>query len=102
MKIRNSVFFTVLITFISAVPLQASFHQMQIEQVIGGVNGDTTAQAVELRMRFAGQNFVTDTELVAYDAAGNNPIVLITLPSGVSNGAAGSRILITTTEFPEL
>src|SRR5262245_32159531 len=99
MKIRNWFSFSVLITLISANPLHASFHQMQIEQVIGGVNGDTTAQAVQLRMRFAGQNFVTGTELIAFDAAGNNPITLITLPSGVSNGAAGSRILITTTSF---
>ena len=29
----------------------ATFHLMQIEQVIGGVNGDTTAQAIQLRMR---------------------------------------------------
>ena len=40
-----------------ALPAQATFHFMQIEQVIGGVNGDTTAQAVQLRMRFAGQNY---------------------------------------------
>ncbi len=38
-----------------ALPAQATFHFMQIEQVIGGVNGDTTAQAVQLRMRPAGQ-----------------------------------------------
>ena len=40
-----------------ALPVQASFHLMQIEQVIGGVNGDTTAQAVQLRMRSFGGNF---------------------------------------------
>jgi hypothetical protein len=72
---------------------------MQIEQVIGGVNGDTTAQAVQLRMRATGENFVTGCQLIAFDAAGNNPITLATFPSGVSNGAAGSRILITTATF---
>src|SRR5450631_3582695 len=88
-----------LISCAWAVPLHASFHLMQIEQVIGGVNGDTTAQAVQLRMRFTGENFVTGGELIAFDAAGNNPITLVTFPSGVSNGVAGSRILITTASF---
>jgi glucose/arabinose dehydrogenase len=72
---------------------------MQIEEVIGGVNGDTTAQAVQLRMRFAGEYFVGGGQLIAFDAAGNNPITLLTFPSNVSNGAAGSRILITTASF---
>ncbi|HEX7516146.1 MAG TPA: hypothetical protein VF345_02550 [Chthoniobacterales bacterium] len=88
-----------LISFACAVPLHASFHLMQIEQVIGGVNGDTTAQAVQLRMRSFGENFVTGGKLIAFDAAGNNPITLLTFPSIVSNGAAGSRILIATANF---
>jgi hypothetical protein len=32
-------------------PALASYHFMQIEQVIGGVNGDSAAQAIQLRMR---------------------------------------------------
>jgi hypothetical protein len=72
---------------------------MQIEQVIGGVSGDTSAQAVQLRMRATGENFVTGGKLIAFDAAGNNPITLVTFPSPVSNAAAGSRILITTASF---
>ena len=72
---------------------------MQIEQVIGGVNGDTTAQAVQLRMRSPGQNLVMGVQLVAVDAAGNNPITLLTFPANVSNADAGSRILITTSSF---
>ena len=82
-----------------AVPVQASFHFMQIEQVIGGVKGDTTAQAVQLRMRFAGQNFVGGANLIVFDAAGNNPFSLVTLPSNVAVSNAGSRILITTASF---
>jgi hypothetical protein len=82
-----------------ALPLQASFHLMQIEQVIGGVNGDTTAQAVQLRMRFTGENFVSGAQIVVVDAAGNNPITLATFPADVTNAAAGTRILITTSSF---
>ncbi len=82
-----------------ALPAQASFHFMQIEQVIGGVNGDTTAQAVQLRLRAAGQTEVSGSELVVYDAAGNNPITILTFPNDVSTGTAGSRILITSASF---
>ncbi|HEV2842258.1 MAG TPA: hypothetical protein VGW39_13115 [Chthoniobacterales bacterium] len=82
-----------------ALPAQATFHFMQIEQVIGGVNGDTTAQAVQLRMRFAGQDEVNGAELVAFDAAGNNPITLATFPNDVTVANQGSRILITTSNF---
>jgi hypothetical protein len=64
-----------LMSLALALPAKASFHLMQIEQVIGGVNGDTTAQAVQLRMRVAGQNQVDGAELVAFDPAGNNPII---------------------------
>jgi hypothetical protein len=71
---------------------------MQIEQVIGGVNGDTTAQAVQLRMRSAGQNLITGAQLVVVDAAGNNPVTLITFPTNTSSGA-GKRILIATANF---
>lgn len=87
------------ILFLLAGQARASFHLMQIEQVIGGVNGDTTAQAVQLRMRAAGETFVAGGQLIAFDAAGNNPITLLTFPSNVSNGATGSRILITTSSF---
>src|ERR1044072_4306055 len=82
-----------------AVPAQASFHFMQIEQVVGGVDGDTTAQAIQLRMRFGGQNLVTGTTLVVVDAAGNNPVTLLTLPSDVTHAAGGARILIATASF---
>ncbi|MEA3209761.1 MAG: hypothetical protein QOE70_2818 [Chthoniobacter sp.] len=78
---------------------RASFHEMQIEQVIGGVGGDSTAQAIQLRMRTPGQNFVSGAKLMAFDAAGNNPVLLIQFPSNVPTGAVGSRILVTSASF---
>jgi hypothetical protein len=77
----------------------ATFHLMQIEQVIGGVNGDTTAQAVQLRMRQGGQDAVGQGKLIVRDQAGNNPVTLIDFSTGVSNGASGDRILIATNAF---
>lgn len=77
----------------------AVFHLMQIEQVIGGVCGDATIQAVQLRMRASNQNLVAGTRLVAYDAEGANPVVLVTFPDDVANGAAGARILSISSEY---
>lgn len=74
-------------------------HFMQIQQVIGGVGGDVNAQAIQLRQRFAGQNVVFGSRLRVYDAAGLNPITLITFPSNVANGASGATILVATSAF---
>ena len=82
-----------------AQPAFASFHLMQIEQVIGGVNGDTTRQAVQLRMRNSGQQFVSQGQLVAWDATGANPVVLATIPTDVAIGTAGARVLLATSGF---
>ena len=93
-----------LITLLGVLALQstahATFHLMQIEQVIGSVNGDTTAQAIQLRMRAAGQNFVSGGKLVVYDAAGLNPITVLNIASNVANGAAGAHVLIASANFP--
>ena len=63
----------------------ASFHFMQIELAMGGVEGDTSQQAVQLRMRSSGQNQVQNAQLIVVDAAGANPVVLIDFASPVAN-----------------
>ncbi|HEX7880697.1 MAG TPA: hypothetical protein VF720_14875, partial [Candidatus Eisenbacteria bacterium] len=82
-----------------AFPAGASFHLMQIEQVIGGVNGDVTAQAIQLRMRAAGQNLVGQSRIKVRDAAGANPITLIDMTTNVPNGVTGDRVLLVTAPF---
>jgi cysteine-rich repeat protein len=77
----------------------ASFHLMQIEQVIGGVNGDTSAQAVQLRMRSSFQNQVQLSKLWVSDASGANPVLLIDFGSTVPNHGSGVRILATSANF---
>jgi hypothetical protein len=60
----------------------AAFHLMEIEQVIAGVDGDTSAQAIQLKMRDFNQQFVTgNAQLVVRDATGANPVVLSTFPA---------------------
>ena len=47
---------------------------MQIAQVIGGVNGDPSAQAIQLRMRTGFQEQVQNARLVVYDMTGSNTL----------------------------
>jgi uncharacterized repeat protein (TIGR01451 family) len=84
-----------------ASPAIASFHEMKIEQVVGGVAGNTSQQAIQLRMRTPGQNLVgtSQSRLVARDAAGLNPVTLIVFPSNVAIAAQGSRILVVSPAF---
>jgi hypothetical protein len=72
---------------------------MQVEQVIGGLDGSTAVQAVQLRMRSAFQDLVSGARLVAWDATGANPVVLIAFPSDVVNSAAGDRVLVASSAF---
>ncbi len=81
---------------VTAAPAAASFHLMQIEQVVGAVCGNPTRQAIQLRTRAVGQNFIAGHRLVARDAAGGNPIMLINFPSNVANGGTGANILAVT------
>jgi hypothetical protein len=82
-----------------ATPAPATFHLMLIEQVIAGVNGDTRAQAIQLRMRFDEQGILGPGRLVARDARGRNPVVLVDFSANVTNAAVGDRILIASDAF---
>ncbi|MEP7028960.1 MAG: hypothetical protein ABI960_10230, partial [Candidatus Eisenbacteria bacterium] len=77
----------------------ASFHIMQVEQIIGGVDGSTATQAIQLRMRSGFQSQVQNASLFAHDAAGSNAVELLAIPSSVANSAAGSRVLLATANF---
>lgn len=85
--------------WISCQHAHATFHRMQIEQVIGGVNGDTTAQAIQLRMITNNQQFVSGGRVRAWDAAGANPVTVIDMTTDVAVGLTGRRVLITTAAF---
>jgi hypothetical protein len=91
-----------LATLCAAETVEASFHLMQIEQAIGGVAGDVSQQAVQLRMRAGGQNLVQFSRLRVHDAAGANPVLLVDFTTQVPNGLAGDRILVASAEFMAL
>jgi hypothetical protein len=83
----------------ASAPARATFHLMQIEQVIVGVNGNTAAQAIQLRMRSTFQNFVSQARIRAWDASGAKPVLIVDMEQDVSNLASGDRILIATSCF---
>ena len=84
----------------------ATFDLMQIEQVIGGVNGDVSAQAIQLRMRAPFQCFLQPARLWVHDAAGVNPILLFDFSvcpplQCVAGCNAGDRVLLTSANFSD-
>jgi hypothetical protein len=85
---------------VATSPALATFHLMQIEQVIVGVNGDSSFQAIQLRTRAPGQNLVSQARLVARDANGANPVLLINFTTDLPGPSiGGDRILIATAGF---
>ncbi|MCP4246713.1 MAG: hypothetical protein GY778_06660 [bacterium] len=80
-------------------PAEASVHLMQIEQVIGGVDGDTSAQAIQLRMRSNFQNQLGGSRLRVWDAAGLNPILVADPTNSVAGASQGDRVLIASAGF---
>lgn len=85
----------------ACVPALATYHLMQIQRVIGGVEGDPQAQAIQIRSRATGQNLLAPARLVARDAAGANPIILFDFASSVDNDAAGATVLIASEHFSD-
>jgi hypothetical protein len=57
----------------AARPASASFHFMQIEQVIAGVDGSTSTQAISCGCVSASQNLVSQATIRAWDATGRIP-----------------------------
>jgi hypothetical protein len=101
--LRSGRFVSILmVCSLLAASADASVHLMQIKRVIGGVHGDVTAQAIMLRMRSAFQNQTQGARLVAWDAAGANPIVLSAPASAVANSSQGDRVLFCTPSFEVL
>jgi hypothetical protein len=88
-----------LLAAFAAPRADAAFHVMQIEQVIGGVDGDPAQQAIQLRLRTGGQNVVSLSRLRAFDAGGGNPVLLIDIVGDVGNGGTGDRVLLATAAF---
>jgi hypothetical protein len=96
---RTAVCASALALSVIAAESRASFHLMQIEQLIGGVGGNAAAQAIQLRMRSSFQNQMSFTRIVAYNASGGSPVVLVDMDQPVAGFNLGARVLIATPSF---
>lgn len=83
----------IVLSVVFVCPARATYHFMQIEQIVGGVNGDVSAQAIQLRMRANGQDLLERARIRVWDANGENPILLIDFASNVANDRLGDRVL---------
>lgn len=97
LAIRSAV--AIAVCTFAAQPALAVFHLFQIEQVIVGVNGHTSAQAIQLRMRGPGEILVSFARIRAWDSAGENPITLVDFDADVLSGFIGDRVLISSPDF---
>lgn len=99
MKLLRALLIAAVFVVITVAESPAAFHLMQIEQIIGGVNSDANAQAIQLRLRSGGQSLVSNARLRAWDFEGANPVLLLNIAADVANGAQGARVLLTTAAF---
>lgn len=99
--IRTVVAAGILLTCLSA---SAAFHLVEVSEVITGINGDTSLQAVVLRMQADGENSVDGITIQARNAQGTVTNTVFTFPVGASAqivGLADRRILIATPAFAQ-
>ena len=99
MKLLTVLSVVIFLASWMAAPAQATFHLMQIQQVIAGVDGDDSIQAIQLRMRGSFQNLVQNSRLVVWDASGANPIIVSSPGTSVPNHGAGVTVLIASAGF---
>ncbi len=97
---KKAAFLAVAVSaLLAAAPAYASFHLMQVEQVIAGVGGHLDQQAIQLRMRALGQNLMSFSRIRAWDAAGANPVLIVNFVADVTNGGVGDRVLLVSSAF---
>src|SRR5580765_7732853 len=85
---------------VTASPARALFHISAIDEVMMGVNGDATAQYVEVRMLFAAQTSVEHSVLAFFTCDGGGVSTQIDgLPANLTHGGNGVRWSMGTAAF---
>jgi hypothetical protein len=97
---RVAVAVAFLVVVITASPAGALFHGAVIDEVMMGVNGDATAQYVEIRMLAIAQKSVARSVLAFFTCDGAGVSTQIDgLPADIANGGAGVRWSMGTAAF---
>ncbi len=86
---RIAVVLAVLLAVLVPVPGQAVYHFANIDEIMSGVGGDSTAQYVEIRMLSAAQGSVAHSRLTAFSCNGSTHAILLEVPN---DGAPRTRM----------
>jgi hypothetical protein len=90
---KHRISFVCLLALVALAPRAAlaNFHVMEVEQIVAGVGGTTSAQAITLRQRAVNQNVLfPNAQIRVWDANGANPVVVSTFSGAASNPADGT------------
>lgn len=79
-----------------AHPAHALFHASVIDEAYLGNDADTTGQFLEIRMKFAAQNFVSNSVITTFGCDGSNPTDLLVIPTDLANQGTNVRWLMAT------
>src|ERR1043166_9496420 len=96
---RIVVVLAVLLAVLVPVPGQAVFHFANIDEIMSGKGGDSTAQYVEIRMLSAFQGDVAHSRLTAFSCDGSPHAILLEVPGNVCPANAGGRWTMGTTSW---
>ena len=87
---RTAVVLAILVVLVP-VPGQAIFHISNIDEIMSGMGGDSTAQYVEIRMLQAGQGTVAHSRLTAFSCNGSTHAILLEVPNDVCPANTNGR-----------
>ena len=90
----------VIIVSVQASPALATNHLVQIDEIMTGINGDSSIQFVEMRMCCFGQNVWGDVALLAFFDSDGTQIGEFIFPSNPPD--SGGSVLIATQAFADL
>jgi len=88
---RIAVVLAVLLAVLVPVPGQAVYHFANIDEIMSGVGGDSTAQYVEIRMLSAAQGSVAHSRLTAFSCNGSTHAILLEVPNDVCPANTNGR-----------
>src|SRR5437016_11396805 len=96
---RIVVVLAVLLAVLVPVSGQAVDHIANIDEIMSGMGGNSTAQYVEIRMLFAGQGSVAHSRLTAFSCDGSAHTVLLEVPDNVCPASTDGRWTMGTTSW---
>jgi hypothetical protein len=88
---RIVVVLAVLLAVLVPVPGQAVFHFANIDELMSGKGGDSTAQYVEIRMLQSVQGSVAHSLLTAFSCDGSTHTILLEVPDNVCPAIMNGR-----------